>query len=494
MELPKNGGIVIIDDKIAEAVPLMNALAKRGVAYSYFDGKPKNYPKYPLDCVRFVFLDMHLDEAAGATNGNKNIVSSLIAGLDAVVGEKNGPYVIMLWSKHDSQHLQEFKEAVIDNNGLQCKPVAILNMEKTNCFEIIDNMDENGKRGEVEWKLKDNGLEIIENILENQIRAIDSFVLLYNWENGIRNSAKETIRTMGKIFDDDSQTWNENLKASFVRMAKAYAGKMLELTNEKIIQNAYYSMNDIVNDFNCVEVNQNVDVFGYDINVLQTKVDIKGHVIIAEVYDQKEYILSYDTNTYYLYEEGKLVCQKGNIEKLLNSNNDEYEKVKKKLYDTYMNSVCNINSLLNIRNYVLDQKRPGNIYAASEDIKKELCTMHKIDMLWENKIKGIELEISPLCDYAQDKRTRFRILPGLEIPYDLNINKHNNSKHTFISIPMMIDGERKQLLFDFRYYTSEKLDYLDGKKPLYAIGDGLLQTIKEELSTHGVRSGIVYLE
>ena len=136
MELPKNGGIVIIDDKINEAVPLMNALAKRGVSYSYYDGKPRNYPKEPLESVRFVFLDMHLDEVASATNGDKNIVSSLIGGVDAVVGEDNGPYAIMVWSKHDSQHMKDFKKAVIDDNGLRCKPIAILNLEKSKCFEL----------------------------------------------------------------------------------------------------------------------------------------------------------------------------------------------------------------------------------------------------------------------------------------------------------------------------------------------------------------------
>ena len=118
MELPKNGSIVIIDDKINEAIPLMTALAKRGVAYIYYDGKPRNYPEETLDSVRFVFLDMHLDEVAGAAGGNKNIVSSLIGGLDAVVGEDNGPYIIMVWSKHDSQHMIEFKQAVLEKNEM----------------------------------------------------------------------------------------------------------------------------------------------------------------------------------------------------------------------------------------------------------------------------------------------------------------------------------------------------------------------------------------
>ena len=55
MELPKNGSIVIVDDQITEALPLMNALAKRGVSYSYYDGKGKSYPAKPLDSVRLIF-------------------------------------------------------------------------------------------------------------------------------------------------------------------------------------------------------------------------------------------------------------------------------------------------------------------------------------------------------------------------------------------------------------------------------------------------------
>ena len=96
MDLPKNGSVVIIDDKINEALPLIKALAKRGVPYSYYDGKSKSYPPKALDNVRIIFLDMHLDEVASGATNTKNIVSLLVAGLDAIVDENNGPYVIMV--------------------------------------------------------------------------------------------------------------------------------------------------------------------------------------------------------------------------------------------------------------------------------------------------------------------------------------------------------------------------------------------------------------
>ena len=215
MDLPKNGSVVIIDDKIEEAFPLMNALAKRGVPYSYYDGKSKNYPEKTLDNVRIIFLDMHLDEAAGGATNTKNIVSLLVAGIDALVNENNGPYVVMVWSKHDSQHLIELEDTLLNKNSVSCRPIAVLNMEKSLCFESI--YDENNVKSE--WKLRYDGMDILEKNLSVQLKMIDSFMILCNWENGIKNSARETVEAIGTLFDRKDQKWNDNLKACMIRMA-----------------------------------------------------------------------------------------------------------------------------------------------------------------------------------------------------------------------------------------------------------------------------------
>ena len=158
----------------------------------------------------------------------------------------------------------------------------------------------------------------------------------------------------------------------------------------------------------------------------------------------------------------------------------------------YWENISSLNTLLNIRSYSLELKRPGNVYESSYELKKEICEVHKIDEHRYDEIKGIELEVSPICDYAQDKRKRLRFLPGLEIPADL-IEK-DDSKYTYISIPIMLNGKVRRLLFDFRYSTSERLDYLDGKKTLYALGDELLLNVKENLSSHGMRNGIICID
>lgn len=489
MDLPKNGSVVIIDDKINEALPLMNALAKRGVPYFYYDGKNKSYPEKTLDNVRIVFLDMHLDEAAGGASNTKNIVSLLVGGIDAVVDKNNGPYIIMVWSKHDSQHFKELRDTLLNKNSVSCRPIAVLNMEKSLCFESMC-IAENSTS--IEWKLKDDGMNIIEKNLRSQLSKMDSFMILYNWENGIKNSARETVKAMGNLFDGEDQQWNDNLKACMVRMAKAYAGQMLEMTEEQIIKNFYYAMNNIISDFNGTETEQMAKLIVGEIKIPESKNDISGNILVSLKNQEKEYTLSCDNDMYYIYEGETNILQNKKMKKLFSNKEDGYNEIRQLLYDMYLSNICTVNSLLNIRNYIIDRSRPGNVYEASEELKKELCNIRNIDEGIRNNIRGIELEISPICDYAQNKRKRLRILPGLEIP--AKFMDKEDSKYSYLTIPMMIDGRERKILFDFRFFSSELINYFEGKEPLYAVGDGLLQNIKEELSAHSVRSGIVFVE
>lgn len=467
----------------------MNALAVRGASYLYYDGKSKHYPKCPLDNVRIIFLDMHLDEVAGGTNSTKNIVSSLVAGIEAIVHKENGPYIIMVWSKHDSQHFVELKDTLLNENSVSCKPIAVLNMEKSLCFETI-----NSDTTKIEWRFKNDGFDILKKNLIQQLKKVDSFLILCNWENGIRNSAKQIVHSISALFDNKDIKWNDNLRVCLARMAAAYAGQSLEMTNANIIQNAYYSMNSMVTDFNGVETDKIVKSIECEVDLTQPSNSVEGTIIVSTINNGKEYILVHETKKYIVYEDKQAIWKNKDISKLLqgNNGNNQNDEIKQILHKMYWENISSLNTLLNIRSYSLELKRPGNVYESSYELKKEICEVHKIDEHRYDEIKGIELEVSPICDYAQDKRKRLRFLPGLEIPADL-IEK-DDSKYTYISIPIMLNGKVRRLLFDFRYSTSERLDYLDGKKTLYALGDELLLNVKENLSSHGMRNGIICID
>lgn len=483
MNLPKNGTIVIIDDKISEAYPLMNALSKRGVAYSYYDGKPKNYPATTLSNVRLVFLDMHLDEVASASNGGKNVVSTLVAGLNALVGVDNGPYAILVWSKHDAQHMIELKKTIMEKNGLECKPIALLNLEKASCFEMMD-VDAGQEK---QWKLKPNGLNIIEENMEKQLKKVDAFSVLYNWEDGIRESAKQTVKEISSLFYIDNGEWNKNIKSFMVKMARAYAGKTIDSNNNDILKNVFYSFNNIINGY----TNTIVDTYINGINgiIMESKEEnINGAIELTCAIKNSIYILSFEENIFYLYKDGEQVYQNKKIEKIF-----EYdrEQVGTFLYELYMNNIARVNSLLMLRSCLLNEIHPGNIYNAHDNIKNEMCNEFKLSLSERCRVDGIEMEISPICDYSQQKRKRLRILPGLLIPLDIKINE--KSKYIYITKPIMVDEKVVRAVFDFRYFTSERLEYFRGKKAEFAAGDALLQNIKEELYSHGIRSGMVVL-
>lgn len=488
MELPRNGGIVIIDDQIREAIPLMNALSQKGVSYVYYNGEIRNYPKETLESVRLIFLDMHLDNVSGVANDNKSVVSTLIAGIDTIVSDNNGPYVIMVWSKHDSQHLTDFKKGVLEKNGLQCKPVAVLNMDKSSCFESVYEKGEGSAKSE--FKLKENGIEILLNTMEEQLKSIDAFVLLYNWENGVRLSAKETVNKIESIYENQSSQWSANLKNCFSNMAKAYAGKMLDETNKAIIENTYYSMNDIMCDYNFMIT----DSFSEKVKEISCEHEerngVQGKIEIIENIDGKEYVLSHTRNQYYLYVDSKMISSGKNVEKVFENIGEEHKLAETKIKMVYWNGLAGINSLLHLREYVPIGIRPGNIYEIDDGLKKELCDTNPIDLTRYDEIKGIELEVSPICDYSQKKRMRLRLLPGLLLPQDINLN----AEYLYITKPMLIEGDVKKMMFDFRYFTSEKEGYLKGKKHLYVLGDELLRNIKDKMSSHIVRTGVVVME
>lgn len=488
MELPKSGSVVIIDDMINEAMPIMEALSSQGVSYCYYDGKPSNYPQKPLSNVRLIFLDMHLDEIASASHSSKNIVSGLMSGLEAILDENNGPYVILVWSKHDAQHMKEFGSALMGGSGVINKPVAILNMEKSQCLERVTNIDNSGPPI---WKLRQGGADLIKDSMREQLKKVDAFEVLFNWENGIRESAKDTVREISAIFENENSEWNKNIKVYFSKMARAYAGKTLENTTSDVIRNVYYSMNDIVSDRNCAIIDKVVDTIS-EMHISQHEEDIIGRIELYKLIGGKNYILSTDEKKWYLYEDRIIIYENKKLNKIFEYKINDSLEVSKEIEKFYWYNIAKINSLLLLRNYVLDDCRPGNIYISPDNIKNELCNELGFNLLQRSNVVGIELEVSPICDYSQKKRKRVRILPGLLVPNSIDIS--DQAKYLYVSKPLLFNNQIRKLIFDFRYFTSEKENYFNNKKTLYALGDQLLQNIKEELSTHGIRSGIVFME
>ncbi len=86
--LPKNGKVLIIDDKPEDVIPIQNILAENGIPYIFYDyTNLKEYNVNKLDAVRMLFLDIRLEDGI---QGTKNIATVLASTIEKVVKCKNG--------------------------------------------------------------------------------------------------------------------------------------------------------------------------------------------------------------------------------------------------------------------------------------------------------------------------------------------------------------------------------------------------------------------
>src|ERR1700722_12033497 len=169
MSIPTNGRVVVIDDKIdEEALPLIKALAKTGVAVRFYTGKANELPASPLNGIRLIFLDVKL---AGMefTNDIGDLINSLKPVLSRILDKNNGPYILVGWTKHP-EYLEKLCES------LNPKPALWLDLEKSAC--ITNGVCELSK---------------ISKALQKKLAGLEAFKLLFLWEHFVSESAYATV-------------------------------------------------------------------------------------------------------------------------------------------------------------------------------------------------------------------------------------------------------------------------------------------------------------
>ena len=68
MFFPTCGKVVVVDDQIDEAKPLIQILSEKGVPTLYYSGLVEEMPSTPLMGIRLVFCDLKFNSASGDRN------------------------------------------------------------------------------------------------------------------------------------------------------------------------------------------------------------------------------------------------------------------------------------------------------------------------------------------------------------------------------------------------------------------------------------------
>lgn len=208
--------VVVIDDDPEEALPILKAFSKIGVPSVYFDGRPIGLPRqaHRLAGIRLAVLDMDL---VGGGADDKSKVAALVKVLSRILSSDNGPYAVVAWTKH-LELIELFEQYLFAQPDLP-NPIFVATLEKAACK-------------------KNQGFDL-RVVAEELKKSLDEggspLLLLQGWEGRAFDAATRVTNELSNVTAVNAGTlltWRQQWKSEVVRLmralAEAQAGKHLD--------------------------------------------------------------------------------------------------------------------------------------------------------------------------------------------------------------------------------------------------------------------------
>lgn len=538
--LPADGSVLVVDDKAEDALPLIELLSSKGLASTYYSGTDDNkLPPRPIQKVRLAFFDIQLFPASTNT---ASYSANIVRLVDRLVPKNNGPYVLVLWTTIASHVADEVQQRIeVAPELIDKKPLAVLQLEKTTYFKtsndtylrdsLIEEIDASLSSRfpandidaiqqvvrqaippVVTTKYNENAIEKITKDLSDKLQhATDSFQLFTFWESAINRAAGSTVDNFSSLCSSDAH-WSNNIKDVIFRMAKAQLGKNVgNVSNDEVLSNALKTMNSTFLD--------SVEHHYQPANGFSSKLRFdKNNIQFTQTLGGQKFGIrrTLKDRFFQVYIDDILTPAKSSgfdLNKVPSQINDVQKTHLGTLNKAYESITPLINTKLFVDTKPSAQVQPGNIYIKNvpnwrrrisllrnyyKDRPDKSIVWNKAGtLLLTNKevkaFKFIELEVSPICDYAQGKWLRYRLLPGIMIPDKYNVELSNSE--SFYSLPLVkIGGEAYKIMFDFRLLKSVDMSEHDSAKPYFRLRSELSASILSRLSSHASRIGITSVE
>lgn len=543
---PTDGSVVIVDDQIEDALPLIRLLSSLGTACTYYSGtNDDELPEKAVQKVRLAFFDIQLIPGSSS----HQYATMILSLLDRLIPDDNGPYALILWSERLTDHADDV-ETEIKAPANPKKPLAVIRMDKTSFLkreyitekrdvlveQIADTMadaiapEDLSKVLELikdryslpEVKVPLNGaaqklLADLDGALESQV---NSFQLFTVWESLVNKAAGITVNNYAALYKELDH-WDSNIKHAVYVMAHAQLGKKVDGADKgQLVRSALKTVGQTFLD----EVENRTVIAGVPAGLSFDRDDIGYKVTISDSTYKIKWRAS--TGKYQFFKDGTLLPQgsegsdnlddmEASVIKQMNrvsgSDPAENARIVSEVKNLYLAIKPEIHTKLHVDMNAPDFVYPGNIYKCSDltlDKRKEfLKTYFKPgaasncivgnDGIWRasdadlQSVIFIELEVSPPCDVANDKWIKSRFLPGVLIPVTMQKYKSGETKTFYEVVPIKIDDVEYQMKFDFRLFKSlEKSKAAAFGRPMFRIRHELYADIVSHLSAHISRLGI----
>ena len=287
-------------------------------------------------------------------------------------------------------------------------------------------------------------LGLIQRKLDEAIRGNESLDFFACWENIVHDSAMKTTNQISELkpFHGD---WNDEMKSIILKLAQSYAGQQLGKTDPpKVMLNALFALNGVLTDNLYTEIQKDGNLRRVQLNFNRVSDSAAPRV-----------------------------------DGMINSK---------------LNLVCD-------RQQGADSSpAPGAVYmhhyaqrVSLADLLRNPNDAGMIDL--DKDTKHIILEITPACDYAQQKWRVSRLLPGILLPQKHRKKLKGSAQFLYCSPIVKLGNDQLfHLVFDFRFFTSAPFNEIDNSQYRFRIRQELLADIQSHLSWHVSRVGIISLQ
>lgn len=225
--------VLIVDDTESEALPIIKALAKKGIPAAYFTGDLKSLPDKAdrFSGIRLAILDMDL---VGGGTPDKSKVATLVSRLEQLLSPANGPYVVLAWTKH-VELIEPFEEYLFDNKNIP-NPIIIITLTKDQCIDKDGNCD----------------LKVMEEKLAEALGMFNPLKFLQAWEEQNFHATSEVTNILSALTsgEKDPKKWREIWKNQLLNLMHALAQETMgdNLNKETVLNGLYYSLNPLYGD------------------------------------------------------------------------------------------------------------------------------------------------------------------------------------------------------------------------------------------------------
>ncbi|MGL4588080.1 MAG: hypothetical protein ACRCVQ_13755 [Acinetobacter ursingii] len=507
MSLPETGRVIIIDDEIDQALPLINYLSKYRYPFKYFNGDLENLPEQDngFDDIRLLFLDLNLVDNSIP---DRTHFSKIKAVLNRVIKEVSYPYLLVVWSRHE-ETIAEMYDYVFDEvSGMHLKkPCHIIQADKLSYYEL------NGT------EVTGSDFHDLKNLIETELLQFPELKSILQWENAVHLVAHQVS---SEIFNLQGayKEWAENTRNILSLFAQVSIGSHFSTSdNSTKLNSSFEVINQLFMDkleTNFYALNkENVRLSNtiYNDENSKKKINTKlltGSIVKLDIFypgivkkiddnDLKERILSkvFDKNSNILLALGAKIIHNISFSSF---GQNESEKI--------LTEKC----ILIHENFETLQKPEQR--RIKREIKEQLnstlhsCTFNQLSNAAKREFKAdylistinlVESCIDPLCDYVQNKLIHSKFIQGLMLEECFLEHIDKNSEAIYISPIFNYEDRNVFLVFDYRFLFTRSTgsfnaSQIDSSEFLFRLRSSLLADMQSKLSRHINRQGILYID